>query len=197
MKLSQWAQKNGLTYKTAFNLFKQGKLPCKSTQLASGTILVEDVSIFTEPSLELDNYIYCRVSSHNKKDDLDRQVQRCQDFCLSKGWAVKQTIKEIASGMNDKRPKLMKLLDNAPKRLIIEHKDRLTRFGFNYLETVLPLLGYEVCVINRDIGDEQDLMKDLVAIITSFCCRLYGLRRGNNKSNKIKKVLSETTETQA
>ena len=186
MKLSQWAKNNGLSYKTAYNLFKQQKLPCKSIQLQTGTILVEDETFSITP---LKNYIYCRVSSYSKKSDLDRQALRCQEFCAANGWSIEKTVKEIASGMNDNRKKLSQLLDKTPKRIIIEHKDRLTRFGFNYLYSLLSLLGYEVVVINKEIEDENDLMKDLVSIITSFCCRLYGLRRGKNKTKQIKTIM--------
>ena len=91
--------------------------------------------------------------------------------------------------MNDKRTQLIKMLDSAPTMIIVENKDRLTRFGFHYLETLLRKLGCTVIVMNEAATDEQDLMKDLVSIITSFCCRLYGLRRSKNKVEQIQKVL--------
>lgn len=189
MKLSQWAKKNGLHYQTAFRLFKAGKLPVNAIQLDTGTILVEETN--TNKQEKLKTYIYCRVSSATKKDDLNRQAERCIKFAETNGWEIEKVIKEVASGMNDNRKKLISLLDKTPKRIIIEHKDRLTRFGFNYFQTILPHLGYELVVINRDAENEADLMKDLIAIITSFCCRLYGLRRGKNKGKEIKKVLTK------
>lgn len=190
MKLSQWAKKNGLSYATAYNLFKSNKLPGNVRQLESGTILIDDDVISNKPILK--TYIYCRVSSYSKKDDLIRQVERCQDFCLANGWSVEKVHKEIASGMNDKRSKLLELFNNIPKRIVVEHKDRLTRFGFNYFNHILPLLGYELIVINKDFEEEADLIKDLISIITSFCCRLYGLRKGKSKAKNIKdKVLND------
>jgi putative resolvase len=191
MKLSQWAKKNGLHYQTAFRLFKTGKLPANAIQLDTGTILVDEESIANRQE-KLKTYIYCRVSSATKKDDLNRQAERCINFAAVNGWQVEKVIKEVASGMNDSRKKLMSLLDKTPKRIIIEHKDRLTRFGFNYFQTILPHFGYELVVINRDAENEADLMKDLIAIITSFCCRLYGLQRGKNKGKEIKeKILTK------
>lgn len=187
MKLSNWAKKNGLTYQTAYNLFKKGQLPGKITQLPTGTILIDELS----PPTNVPTYIYCRVSSHNKKEDLDRQADRCVDFCTKNGWQIEKVIKEIASGTNDKRKKLSVMLDNKPKRIVVEHKDRLTRFGFNYFDKLLPLLGYELVVINRDSEDEKDLIKDLITIITSLCCRLYGLRKGKNKAKTIKKEFGD------
>jgi predicted site-specific integrase-resolvase len=145
--------------------------------------------VFPEKMNTLETYIYCRVSSNNKKDDLERQSLRCLEFCNSKGFEVFKIIKEVASGMNDNRKKLISMLDENPTKIIIEHKDRLTRFGFNSLEKLLSKLNCEIIVINRDAENETDLLKDLVSIITYFCCRLYGLRRGNNKSKKIKDII--------
>ena len=187
MKLSDWAKSNGLVYQTAYNLYKKGQLPGKITQLPSGTILISENS-FND---KIPTYIYCRVSSNNKKEDLERQANRCIKFCETNGWQIEKVIKEVASGMNDNRKKLLSILDNSPKRIVVEHKDRLTRFGFNFFDKILPLLNYELIVINRDSTDENDLMKDLVSIITSFCCRLYGLRKGKNKIKNIKKELSD------
>lgn len=186
MKLSDWAKKNGLTYQTAYKLFKDGNLPVPALQLNTGTILVTETPV---PNL-LKTYIYCRVSSNNKKEDLNRQAERCEKFCLSNGWEVEKTVKEIASGMNDNRKKLSLLLSGEPKRIVVEHKDRLTRFGFNYLDTLLKQLNYELVVINREKEEEADLMKDLVSVVTSFCCRLYGMKKGLNKSKQIKTVLN-------
>lgn len=189
MKLSEWARKQGVSYVSAHKWFKAGKLPVKATQLASGTILIADEVHQVEQVEKV--CIYGRVSSSVKKDDLERQVERCLAFAAARGYSVDTVYKEIASGMNDKRIKLIKMLDSRPTKIIVEHKDRLTRFGFNYLENLLKKLGCEIVVINRDSEDESDLMKDFVAIITSFCCRLYGLRRGRSKTVELKKQLLE------
>lgn len=80
-------------------------------------------------------------------------------------------------------------VNSPPRKLIVEHKDRLTRFGFNYLELLLAKLGCEVVVINRDAEEEAGLIKDMIAIVTSFCCRLYGMRRGLAKRKGIEKLV--------
>lgn len=185
MKLSCWAKKQGITYTTAWRWFKRGKMPVPAFKTATGTILVEEQA--TPGPARLDAWVYCRVSSHAKKDDLERQALRVMAFCQARGWVVQRVEKEIASGMNDKRPKLMRLLALKPTRIVVEHKDRLTRFGFNYFEQLLPMLNCELVVINRDEIAHDDLMKDLVAVITSFCCRLYGLRRGRYKAAQIQR----------
>jgi len=186
MKLSIWAKQQGISYQTAWNWFKNNNLPIPFEQLENGTILV-----FPEKKQNnLKTYIYSRVSSNNKKDDLNRQANRCIDFCNSKGYEIEKVIKEVASGMNDKRKKLLDLFEKPPKRIIVEHKDRLTRFGFSYIEKLSTQMGFEIIVINRDYEEQDDLIKDLISIITSFCCRLYGLRRGRQKSKDIKEIIT-------
>jgi len=188
MKLSQWAEKEGITYKTAHNWFKDNKLPVNSYQTKTGTIIVN------EHQNDIENkgiVIYCRVSSNDKKDDLKRQIIRCQEFCFNKGFEVDKIFKEVASGMNDNRKELNKLLKIKYKYIVVEHKDRLTRFGFNYLETLLSRLGTEIIVINKDKENETDLIKDFISIITSYCCRLYGMRRCKNKKEKILEIIND------
>lgn len=186
MKLKQWADGQGIAYMTAWRWFRDGKLPIPAYRTATGMILVEATRPVTTT---LATYVYGRVSTYAKKDDLNRQVERCAEFCLSNGWQVARVVKEVASGMNDHRPKLNKLLALPPGRLVVMHKDRLTRFGFGYFEQLMPKLGWELVVINRDADDRDDLLKDLVAIITSFCCRLYGLRRGKPKAKNIRQAV--------
>lgn len=188
MKLSQWAKKQGISYMTAFRWFHKGQIP-NAIQYPNGTIIVQEITQIKTTNEQVS--IYCRVSSYEKKDDLERQVQRCTNFCIANGYVVKEIVKEIASGMNDKRPKLIKLLSKNPNHILVEHKDRLTRFGFNYFEELLPKMNCKLTVINRDSEEENDLMKDLISVITSFCCRLYGLRKGHKKVEKIKKELND------
>lgn len=190
MKLSQWAKSKGISYHTAFNWFHQGKIP-NAYQMDTGTILVDEQ---LNNNKEEKIFIYARVSNHSRKNELEYQVQRCEQFCNAKGIVVHKVYKEIASGMNDNRRELWKLLDKNPTTIIVEHKDRLTRFGFNYLEKLLKKLNCEIIVIHRDKEDESDLIKDLISIITSFCCRLYGLRKGKNKTKQIKEVLNDKNQ---
>lgn len=100
---------------------------------------------------------------------------------------VIDSYKEIASGMNDNRTILNKILQrNDWDVLLVENKDRLTRFGFNYIKTLLETQGKKILVVNNTDDNKEDLMKDLVSVIYSFSARMYGLRRkknqrGNNK----------------
>lgn len=188
MKLSKWAKQKGICYRTAWNWFHNNQIP-NAQQLPSGTIIVNE---YSQPNNKKQKVaIYCRVSSHSRKHELEYQVKRCEEFCMAKGLSVTKIFKEVASGMNDKRKKLLELFEYEPDIIIVENKDRLTRFGFNYIETLLTKLNKEIIVINETHEDEKDLMQDMISIVTSFCCRLYGLRRGQNTAKKIKEFIKD------
>ena len=136
--------------------------------------------------------LYARVSTYTKKNDLDRQLNRLRDFATSNGHFIRKEFKEIASGMNDNRKLLNKILQNQDyQTIIVENKDRLTRFGFNYIQSLLRLQDREIIVINESNNGEDDLMKDFISVITSFCCRLYGMRKGLKKAQLIKLDLNK------
>jgi len=91
--------------------------------------------------------------------------------------------------MNENRPKLNKILEQNNINLVVLYKDRLTRFGFNYINQLVEAKGGKIIIINAVNNDEEDLLKDFIAIITSFCCRLYGARRGQKTAKKIKETI--------
>jgi len=105
------------------------------------------------------------------------------DYCAAKGYQVAAVVKEIGSGVNDTRPKLLKLLiDPTVGQIVVEHKDRLTRFGFNYIEPLLAMPGRK---INLAENGKEDLIQEFVSMVTSFCARLYGQRRSKRKTERI------------
>jgi len=185
MKLSQWAKKNGITYVTALSWFHAGQIP-NSRQIGTGTILVDEETKINKQERVC---IYARVSNQSRKQEIQHQIDIIVSFANSRGLVVDKIYKEIASGMNDNRIQLWKMIESSPTIIIIEHKDRLTRFGFNYLDKLLRNQGCQIIVMNKDEEDESDLIKDFISIITSFCCRIYGLRRGQNKAKVIREEL--------
>jgi putative resolvase len=189
LKLSQYAKMMGVHYVTAFRWFKNGKIE-NAFQRDTGTIFVTVPENDTQKPKINKVLIYCRVSNNSRRPEMEFQVQRCIEFANARGLQVHKVFKEVASGMNDNRPKLWEMLDSEPTTIIVENKDRLTRFGFTYIEKLLKKQNCEIIVMNPNKDDEQDLMKDFIAIITSFCCRLYGLRRMKNKLDKIKIALN-------
>lgn len=188
-KLSLWAKEHGISYRTAFFWIKDGKFPCKYEKTVTGRYIVldeENTSDKNETTI-----IYARVSNHSRKNELNYQVNRLEDFCFKNGYTITAIHKEIASGMNDNRKELWKVINKKPTRIIVENKDRLTRFGFNYIERLLKEQGTEIIVVNEANEDKEDLIKDLCSIIYSFCSRLYGMRRATNKVKKIKEILDK------
>lgn len=189
MKLSEYAKLNSISYQTAWRHFKQGLIK-NAKQLPSGTVVID-----TDTSDEDYTVIYARVSSSENKSNLNSQAERLTQFCISKGWIIKETIKECASGLNDERPKLCKLLkEHKVTRLVVEHKDRLTRFGFNYIKILLESFGCEIIIVN-ECEDKEDLFEDFVSLVTSFCARIYGRRRTKRKTEQIIKTLQKEDDS--
>jgi putative resolvase len=192
MKLSVYAKKNNIAYRTAHRHWKKGLI--KGRQLETGTIVVDDYT----PDKGTDTsgvVLYARVSSSENKDNLESQLERLRLFAAAKGFKIVKEIKEIGSGLNDERQKLTKILESdAWAYIIVEHKDRFTRFGFNFIQILLKKLNKNIIVINETNSDKQDLMTDFVSIVTSFCARLYGLRRTQRKTEAIIKALENTQE---
>lgn len=187
-KLSVWAKENGLSYRNAWNWIQEGIFPAKYEITKSHRIFV----IEDEPqNTNVTNIIYARVSNQSRKNELKYQVNRCEQFCAAKGWVVNRIYQEVASGINDSRKELWNAIHQHPTRIIVENKDRLTTFGFNYLKTLLSELGTEIVVINEAHEDKEDLLKDLTSVIYSFCARLYGMRRAANKALKVKEAMKE------
>ena len=184
-KLREYAKQHGVTYRTAYNHFKAGLIE-GAYQLASGTIVIPDSYKAPEGSHIV---VYARVSSSENRGNLDSQAERVCQFCNAKGWVVNEVVKECASGLNDRRPKLQKLLgENKATKIVVEHKDRLTRFGFEYIKT---LFKGDVVVINEVTEDEADLMQDFVSLVTSFCARLYGRRRSKRSTERLIREMQE------
>jgi putative resolvase len=186
MKLTDYAKQNSVCYRTAYRHWKSGII--KGKQLPTGTIVVFDEQEQTNYGVVL----YARVSSSENKSNLDSQVSRLRDYASAKGYKIEKEIKEIGSGLNDKRIQLESILkkDNWSK-IIVEHKDRLARFGLNYLNVLLEKQGKSIEVINEVQEGKEDLMQDFVSIITSFTARLYGLRRSKRKTEQIIKGLKK------
>ena len=154
---------------------------------------------------------YARVSSHDQKDDLERQKQVLELYCARQGWTF-EVIADLGSGMNYHKKGLKKLLeaiiDGQIGRLVITHKDRLLRFGAELVFAICEAKKVEVIILNQgsqsdaspaqqgndaDPTFEEDLAKDVLEIITVFSARLYGSRSGKNQKllDDVKKVVEE------
>ncbi|QTA83619.1 Resolvase N-terminal domain-containing protein [Desulfonema limicola] len=179
--LSEYAKEHGIKYRAAWNRYKAGKIP-DAYQDEFGKILIPENS----PGRPEYTVCYARVSSSENKKNLEIQAERLCSYCAAKGWQIKEVVKECASGLNDNRPRLTKLLKNpVVTRIVVEHKDRLTRFGFNYIKLFKESQGCRIEIINESANDRDELMQDFVSLVTSFTTRLYGLRRSKRKTEKL------------
>jgi putative resolvase len=185
MKLSEYAKRVGISYKTAYRWWQAGKLD--AYQLDTGTIIVREE---TQPRRGRQVALYARVSGGDQKADVERQRQRLRDYAAAQGYQVASEVIEIASGLNDNRPKLNKLLSNPEIGIIVvEHRDRLTRFGFNYIQLLLEQQGRRVEVLNLQ-DTSNDLVDDFIAVISSMSARVYGRRRAKQRVECIRKCLA-------
>jgi putative resolvase len=185
MKLAAWARANGVHPQTAYRWFRQGTMPVPARRLPSGTILVEVPGSdgVPEPGMpEPRAVVYARVPAHDQRADLDRQVARLTAWAATRGVVVAEVVTEVGSGMNGRRPRLRRLLaDPTVTAIVVEHRDRLARFGTQHLEAALSAHGRRLVV--ADAGEtSDDLVRDLIDVLTSFCARLYGRRGARNRA---------------
>ena len=180
VKLAEWARQSGVRYETAWKWFKTGILPVPAVQLPTGTILVMPPS----PPAPRPVALYARVSSHDQKADLERQKARLVTFATEHGHPVGKVVAEIGSGLHGHRDRLLSLLqDPGIGGIVVEHRDRLARFGSEYLEAALSASGRRLIVVEE--GETQDdLVQDMVDVLTSFCARLYGKRSARNRARR-------------
>ncbi|GHO53167.1 IS607 family transposase [Ktedonobacter robiniae] len=184
MKLSDYAKQQGVRYETAWRWFRDGKI--QGRRVGAHTILIDEPTRVSVPSSKPQTVVYTRVSSAENKTNLDSQAERLVAYCAARGYQVGKVVKEIGSGVNDNRPKFLALLaDPSVGRIVIEHKDRGTRFGFRYIETLLQTYGREIEVVNQADNGTEDLLSDLTSIVYSFCARLYGQRRAKRKTERL------------
>ena len=170
LKLSDYAKKNSIDYKTAWRHFRDGLIP-NARQLPTGTVVIDEPKCFN-PEKEPYTIVYARASLSESKSSLDAQADKLESFCVSKGWIVNQIVKEYASGFNDQRPKLLRIFhERKATRLVIESKDRLTRIGFTFIEALLP--DCEIIVVN-EIENDKDLLEDFISLSLSLYMRIYG-----------------------
>ena len=188
MKLAEWARSNGVSRQTATRWFHSGDLPASAIQLRTGTILIEE-PIDKAPGVAL----YARVSSSDQKNDLDRQVARLVEYATGSGISPTAVVSEIGSGLNGHCSKLLRRLgDKEIGTIVVEHRDRLARFGVEYrdrlacfgveyLEAALSAQG-RILIVVDDTEVDDDLVRDMVEVLTWFCARLYGRRSAKRRA---------------
>ena len=162
---------------------------------------VERLMGIVKPDISKKAVIYCRVSSHDqkRKGDLERQKQTLLEYARSRGYDAISILEDVASGLNEDRKSLNKLFDMIERRevgvVIVGFKDRLTRFGFKYLERYFASHGVKIEVVNGEEPKDayQELVEDLIALVSSFAGKLYGLRSHRYKEvvEGVKQLVTE------
>lgn len=185
-----------ISYPTVKNYDKNGKLKFSRTETGRRVVFREDLLeyldsigvLYRDTDNEKRDVLYARVSSNEQKTkgDLDRQVA----FLLENVNDLHNplVLKEVGSGLNDKRSKVQELiklvLDGKINRVFVTYKDRLTRFGYHYLEAIFAYHGVTIVVVKdeeKEKSVEEELVEDMMSLIASFSGKLYGLRSRKNK----------------
>src|SRR5215831_1978565 len=188
MKLADYAKQMGVRYETAWRWFRDGKI--QGRRIGPHTIIITEGREEPPATVAQRVAIYARVSSAEHTGDLDSQAERLAAYCAARGYQVAKVSKEVGSGINDARSQLLALLtDQSISLIVVEHKGRLTRFGFRYLDTPLRNQGRAIEVVNQTENGTEDLLADLTAIVYSFCARLYGQRRAKRTTEVIVREL--------
>ncbi|WP_456366280.1 IS607 family transposase [Thermococcus sp.] len=180
------AKKLGVSKMTVLRWIKSGKL--KAHRIGKEYRVPEsEIKRLLEGKIPDKVVVYARVSSRDQKEDLERQVEYLKNYCSSKGYQVAKILTDISSGLNENRRGLRQLFQLVESgeitKVVITYRDRLTRFGFKYLEQYFNSHGVEIEVIfdDEDKTPEKELVEDLLAIVTSFAGKLYGMRSHKKK----------------
>jgi predicted site-specific integrase-resolvase len=188
-RISEFATRIGKSASTLRRWDKEGRLVAR--RMPSGQRYYTDEDIYRALGIEKletekKHLVYCRVSSRGQSEDLASQVKAMETFCLGAGIPIDELIKEIGGGMNFKRKKFLALIERIEREevatLIIAHKDRLVRFGFDFFELFAQRHGCKIVVANqRSLSPQQEMVEDLMTIVQCFSSRLYGLRSYKKK----------------
>jgi putative resolvase len=178
VNLAEWAESVGVNRHTAYRWFREGTLPVPAERV--GRLILVRAAPAADPAAGV--VVYARVSSHDQRSDLDRQVARLTGWATEHDLKVGQVVCEVGSGLNAKRPKLRRILsDPDAKVIVVEHRDRLARFGVEHLEAALAAQGRRIVV--TDPGETtDDLVRDMIEVLTSMCAGLYGRRGARNRA---------------
>lgn len=187
LKLTEVANKLGISKRTLYNWKYSGKIKFEKYGYLNYLTYDEYLKLLGEKTEKEDKIvIYARTSSAQNKKMLDAQADRLISYCYAKGYKIHKIVKEYGSGMNDNRKLLTKLLESGDfTKIIVEHKDRLTRTGFNYLKILLEKENKTIEIVNNAEDNTEEIIQDFVSIITSYCAKIYGKRRAKRKTEII------------
>ena len=182
-RISEFAKRIGRAPSTVRRWEREGILTAK--RLPSGQRYFDESDVRAmlggAPERRL-SVVYCRVSSAGQREDLQSQVAAMEQYCRAAAIAVDEWIQEVGGGMNFTRKRFLSMIERIQRgeieRVLIAHKDRLVRFGFDLLDHLSREHGCEIIVVNQEsLSPEQEMVEDLLAVVHTFSCRLYGMRK--------------------
>ncbi|MBF1731140.1 MAG: IS607 family transposase, partial [Trueperella pyogenes] len=185
-------EREGFHPQTVWKWCREGTMPVPFERTATGAIIVHDPKYENAtPATAAGRAVcYARVSSNDQKNDLQRQSDRLKAFAFNMGINAPEVVTEVGSGMNDKRRKLNQLLaDPTVTTIIVEHRDRLTRMNVGLVESALEASGRRLIVVD-DTEHDDDLLRDITEVLTSFCARLYGHKSAKYRAQQALEALS-------
>jgi putative resolvase len=182
VNLTEWADAQGIHVTTAYRWYREGTLPVPARKV--GRLILVSPDTAAAPSPQDGAGLYARVSSQDQKADLDRPVARLSAWAAQAGLPVVRVEAEVGSGMNGARARVRRLLaDPAATVVVVEHRDRLGRMNTELIEAALTAHHRRLVVLDgREVAD--DLVRDMIEVLTSFCARLYGRRSARNRALK-------------
>ena len=181
ISLTAWGRLYGFDKATTSRLHRQGKLPpdLKIERFPTGRYYV-----VVPPETDSRCVLYARVSSNDQREDLDRQAGRLVEWATRQGYRPDEVVKEIGSGLNGNRRQLRRIVgDGTVGIIIVEHRERLCRFGFEYIEAALSARGARILIMEEE-EIEDDLVRDVTEVMTSLCARLYGRRSARRRAER-------------
>ena len=181
--IGEFAKRIGRSVQTVRRWEREGKLIAK--RLPSGHRSFDESDVRRMMGGAPENrltIVYCRVSSAGQKDDLASQVESMEAYCRNAGVAVDEWAQEIGGGMNFKRKRFLNILNPIQRgeieKLLVAHKERLVRFGYDLIAHLASENGCEIVVVNQNaLSPQQEMVEDLLSIVHTFSCRLYSMRK--------------------
>jgi putative resolvase len=198
ISIAEASEMLGVTPKTLKIWTNEQKIKSYRTAGGHRRFRIEDIENFLGEGIQTtktnkDVFVYCRVSTKKQADsgNLQRQKERLTEYCNEKGYNILHIYEEVASGLNDNRRELAKMFKRIDEAqcIVVEYTDRLARFGFNYLKEFAKYNGVEIETVQQKekLENNEDLVNDLISVVTCFSARLYGARGGK----KLKRVIAE------
>ncbi|PKU90444.1 integrase [Bifidobacterium pseudolongum subsp. globosum] len=194
MLVKEWAEREHLHPQTVWKWCRTGKMPVPVEHTPSGMWLVHDPKYETPapPDTKQSRTVcYARVSSADQKADLQRQADRLKAFAFNMGVERPEIVTEVGSGVNGRRRELNRLLaDPTVGTIVVERRDRLARMNAGLIESALKAQGRRLIVVD-DTELDDDLVRDMTEVLTSFCARLYGRRAAGDKAKAALKAVED------